>query len=350
MNSVVLGMRGIGGLLYETSKLDAFEGIRYRGHTLKEITEKCPTAKDGTAPVPEAVLWLLMTGEYPTQAQLDGLVKDMNERGHLSADAERIINSLPKDMHPMTQFSTGVLASQPQSEFAAKYRHGLHKSEYWDATFEDAISLIAKTKRIAGLIYHNLYNEGEAPASRADLDFSADFGHMMGFDDPEIHDLLRLYLTVHMDHEGGNVSAHANRLVGSALSDPYLSFSASLNGLAGPLHGLANQECLRWLLQIKDKWGDNWTKENVAQHVWDTLNSGSVVPGYGHAVLRKTDPRFTLQLEFAEQHFPEDNLIQLVRAAYEVVPVELGKTGKVSNPFPNVDAASGSLLVHFGIN
>ena len=172
----------------------------------------------------------------------------------------------------------------------------------------------------------------------------------MGFKDTEIHDLLRLYLTVHMDHEGGNVSAHTNRLVGSALSDPYLSFSASLNGLAGPLHGLANQECLRWLLQIKEKYGDGWTRQNVADHVWDTLNSGAVVPGYGHAVLRKTDPRFTLQLQFAEKHFPEDNLIKLVRTAYEVVPVELGKTGKVSNPFPNVDAASGSLLMHFGIN
>jgi citrate synthase len=243
-----------------------------------------------------------------------------------------------------------VLACQPESIFANKYRHGLHKSEYWEATFEDSINLIAKTKRIAALIFHNLYQSGDMPDSKPDLDFSADYAQMMGFNDPDVDDLLRLYLTVHMDHEGGNVSAHANRLVGSALSDPYLSFSASLNGLAGPLHGLANQECLRWLLQIKEKYGDSWTREQVAQHVWDTLNSGSVVPGYGHAVLRKTDPRFTLQLEFAEKHFPEDNLIQLVRAAYEVVPKELAKTGKVSNPFPNVDAASGSLLMHYGIN
>ena len=215
---------------------------------------KCPKADGGMAPVPEAVLWLLLTGEYPSEQQLSGLVKDMNSLGKLSDRAEELINGLPKDMHPMTQFSMGVLASQPESNFAQQYREGLHKTKYWEATFDDSIALIAKTKRIAALIFHNLYRDGTIPDSDPNKDFGADFCAMMGFKDPEIHDLLRLYLTVHMDHEGGNVSAHTNRLVGSALSDPYLSFSASLNGLAGPLHGLANQECLRWLLEIKEKY------------------------------------------------------------------------------------------------
>lgn len=71
-----------------------------------------------------------------------------------------------------------------------------------------------------------------------------------GFDGEEVYELTRLYQTIHTDHEGGNVSAHATHLVGSALSDPYFSFSAGLNGLAGPLHGLANQEVLRWLFDV----------------------------------------------------------------------------------------------------
>jgi citrate synthase len=151
------------------------------------------------------------------------------------------------------------------------------------------------------------------------------------------------------DHEGGNVSAHATHLVGSALSDPYLSFSAGMNGLAGPLHGLANQECLNFILNFKKQYGDNWTKDDIKDFVAQTLKSGKVVPGYGHAVLRKTDPRFMCELEFAEKYIKNDNLLDLVKANYEVIPGELAKTGKISNPWPNVDAGSGALLMHYGL-
>ena len=308
-------MRGLGAMLYETSKLDPLEGIRYRGKTLDEIMDLAPKfVKDGVA-APEAVLWLLLTGEYPNKEQLDAFVGEMSERGKLPAHVESMIDNFPAEMHPMSQFSAGVLGCQTESEFAAAYRGGIHRSKYWEPAFEDGLNVIAKTKRIAAKIYHNLYNEGAMPDSTPGKDFGGDFANMMGFNGEPVEELIRLYLTVHMDHEGGNVSAHANRLVASALSDPYLSFSASMNGLAGPLHGLANQECLRWLLEIREKHGSKWNKQSVADHVWDTLNSGKVVPGYGHAVLRKTDPRFTLQLEFAEKNFPEDDLVQLVRTA-----------------------------------
>jgi citrate synthase len=123
-----------------------------------------------------------------------------------------------------------------------------------------------------------------------------------------------------------------------------------MNGLAGPLHGLANQECLRWYLEIVEKYGENWSKDNIIEHLKYTLNSGKVIPGFGHAVLRKTDPRFTHQLNFALTHFPDDNLIQLVKACSEIIPEELPKIKPgVANPFPNVDAGSGALLSHFGL-
>jgi len=143
---------------------------------------------------------------------------------------------------------------------------------------------------------------------------------MLGFKDEQFWELMRLYITIHADHEGGNVSAHSSHLVGSALSDPYLSFSACMNGLAGPLHGLANQECLNYILNFKKVYGDTWTKKDIADHVWNTLKSGKVVPGYGHAVLRKTDPRFVCELEFAEKYIKNDNLVDLVKANYEVIP------------------------------
>jgi len=131
------------------------------------------------------------------------------------------------------------------------------------------------------------------------------------------------------DHEGGNVSAHATHLVGSALSDPYLSFSAGMNGLAGPLHGLANQECLGYLLRFKEKYGEGWTREDIRQFVTDTMASGKVIPGYGHAVLRKTDPRFICELEFAQEFIKNDNLVELVKANYEEIPKVLAATGKI---------------------
>ena len=112
------------------------------------------------------------------------------------------------------------------------------------ATYEDSMDLIAKLPSLAALIYKNLYKDGKVFAVDANLDWGANFASLLGYNDPQFVELLRLYLTIHTDHEGGNVSAHTTHLVGSALSDPYLSFAAGMNGLAGPLHGLANQVCV----------------------------------------------------------------------------------------------------------
>jgi citrate synthase len=167
----------------------------------------------------------------------------------------------------------------------------------------------------------------------------------MGYADKGFTELMRLYLTIHSDHEGGNVSAHATHLVGSALSDPYLSFAGGMTGLAGPLHGLANQEVLRWITQLRQKLGDrDVTNAELEKALWDTLNAGQVIPGYGHAVLRKTDPRYTCQREFALKHLPNYPLFKLVSQLYEIVPGVLTKQGKTKNPYPNVDAHSGVLL------
>ena len=172
---------------------------------------------------------------------------------------------------------------------------------------------------------------------------------MMGYSDRGVRELMRLYMTIHSDHEGGNVSAHATHLVGSALSDPYLSFAAGLNGLAGPLHGLANQEVLKWLNQVESELGSDVSREDLSRYVSATLKSGRVVPGYGHAVLRKTDPRFTSQREFALKHLPDYPKFKLVSKLFDVVPAVLADTGKVANPWPNVDAHSGVLLQFYGI-
>ena len=350
VGQVIGGMRGLPGMLYETSKLHPIDGIRYRGHDLFEIRKHAPKTVPGGQPIPEGVLWLLLTGDYPTEAQTAEFKEEMYRRGELTAEEEKLIRSLPKTMHPMTQLSAGVLMCQPRSKFAEAYQNGIHKTKYWEPTLEDALDLCAKVSRIAAIVFHNCFGDNsKIPDRNPALDYGANFSNQLGFTSEEFWELMRLYIVIHADHEGGNVSAHATHLVGSALSDPYLSFSAGMNGLAGPLHGLANQECLNYILNFKKIYGDGWTKQDIADHVHNTLKSGKVVPGYGHAVLRKTDPRFMCELEFAQEFIKDDNLVELVKANYEVIPQELAKTGKISNPWPNVDAGSGALLMHYGL-
>lgn len=345
-------MRGIKALVTETSLLDSEEGIRFRGYTIPECQKLLPKAKGGEEPLPEGILWLLLTGEIPTEKQVEDLSKDLHKRSSLPENVVNTILNFSPKLHPMTQFSMGVLALQQESKFAEAYQKGIHKKDYWDPVFEDSLNLIAKLPRIASLIYRNLYRKGEKALiePNSNYDWAENFRHMLGFKPGKIDELFRLYLTIHSDHEGGNVSAHATHLVGSALSDPYLSFSAGMNGLAGPLHGLATQEVLNFLVGLqKDLNGLEPNKENLTKAIWNVLNSGRVVPGYGHAVLRKTDPRYTCQREFALKHLPNDKLFQLVSTLYEIIPGILTQHGKTKNPFPNVDAHSGCLLQHYGI-
>jgi citrate synthase len=345
------GMRGIKGLVTETSVLDPEEGIRYRGYTLPECQEKLPTAPGGSEPLPEGTFWLLLTGEIPTEEQVREVSRDWASRAALPAHVVDLISSFPAEMHPMSQLVSAVAALQTESRFAKAYAEkSMNKNNMWEYAYEDSVDLIAKLPVVAASIFRNVYADGQIAAINPDLDWSANFCHMLGYSQEEFMELMRLYMTIHADHEGGNVSAHATHLVGSALSDPYLSFSAGMCGLAGPLHGLANQEVLQWLTQVQEKLGDSYTDEELRKFVWDTLASGQVIPGYGHAVLRKTDPRYTCQREFALKHLGNDPMFTLVSKLYDIVPPVLLEQGKAANPWPNVDAHSGVLLRYYGFD
>lgn len=345
------GMRSVKCMTYETSLLDPEEGIRFRGYSIPECQKLLPKAAGGTEPLPESLFWLLLTGDIPTEAEVDGLRAEMASRARLPERVTSVIDAMSPDLHPMSQFSAAILALQQDSVMAAEYAKGTPKTMYWEHYLEDTLTLIARLPEVAARIYRRSFKDGTFVESDPEnLDMSANYARMMGFDDAGFDELMRLYLTIHTDHEGGNVSAHTMRLVGSALSDPYLSFSAGLNGLAGPLHGLANQEVLRWMMDLKDRLGAaEATPENVTKLCWDTLNAKKVIPGFGHAVLRKTDPRYMCQREFAMKHLPDDEMFKLVSLLYDVVPKVLDEQGKVKNPWPNVDAHSGVLLQYYGL-
>jgi citrate synthase len=347
---VYQGMRGITGLVTETSLLDAQDGIRFRGYSIPELQEKLPKAPSGSEPLPEGLFYLMLVGDLPTEEDVHHLTSVWQRRSHVPNHVFATLEALPLTTHPMTQFVIAIMALQTESEFAKRYAKGMNKKDYWEATFDDTMDLIARLPRIAAYIYRRKYKGGEHIQPNGLLDWAGNFAHMMGYEDEGFKELMRLYMTIHADHEGGNVSAHTTHLVGSALSDPYLSFAAGMNGLAGPLHGLANQEVIKWIFELREQIGsDAPTKEQITEYVEKTLAEGKVVPGYGHAVLRKTDPRFTAQMEFGKKHMPEDPLVQTVWNIYEAVPPILGSKAKIKNPWPNVDAHSGALLVHYGM-
>ncbi|EDO48974.1 predicted protein, partial [Nematostella vectensis] len=343
------GMRGIKGLVTETSLLDPEEGIEFRGYSIPQCQELLPKADGGKEPLPEGIFWLLMTGEIPTKQQVDNLSKEWAAKADLPQHVVQMLNNFPDTLHPMSQFSAAITAMNTESKFVQAYNKGVNKKEYWMYCFDDAMELIAKLPTLAAYIYRNLYKDGKVAPVDPNKDWSANLATMLGFEDAMFTELLRLYLTIHTDHEGGNVSAHTTHLVGSALSDAYLSFAAGMNGLAGPLHGLANQEVLVWLTKLSEELGPDPSDKKVRDFIWNTLQSGQVVPGYGHAVLRKTDPRYTCQREFALEHLPNDPLFKLVSQLYKIVPDVLLEQGKAKNPWPNVDAHSGVLLQYYGL-
>lgn len=349
LSQVLGGARGIKMMLWETSQLDAIEGIRFRGYSIPELKKLLPGGPNGE-PKPEGLFWLMLTGDVPTADEVNWVTQQWHERAELPAAVATSLDALPTDTHPMTQLVIGIMAMQPTSVMAKRYAEGMPKTEYWDATYEDTMNLIARLPRLAAYVYRRTFHGGKHIEADPSLDWSANYAHMLGIDDEDFYSLMRLYLTIHADHEGGNASAHTVNLVGSTLSDSYLSFAAGMNALAGPLHGLANQEVIKWIFEMIDALGTNTpTKEQIAQYVNDTLAQKKVIPGYGHAVLREPDPRFVAQRKFAEEYIKDSELIETVWKIFDVVPPILQGLGKVKNPWPNVDAHSGALLVHYGL-
>lgn len=350
VSQIIGGMRGIKSLVTDISYLDPMEGIRYRGYTLPEVLEKLPKPKGAEMPYVEGLYYLLLTGDMPTQKEVEDLMVDFNNRRTVPQYVKDVIDAFPSESSPMAILSAAVMSLERESLFNVKYKQGMSKMDYWDATYEDATNLLAKMPLIGAYIYNKLYHPEKGHRyPDPTLDLGANFAYMMGKDKP-YDDVSRMYFIIHADHESGNVSAHTGHLVASSLSDVYYANSAMINGLAGPLHGLANQEVLRWLQGLRDQMGGKLPSEDeMKKYVWDTLNSGQVIPGYGHAVLRKTDPRYAVQREFCLKHLPEDDLFKYVDALYKVVPDILREHGKAKNPWPNVDAQSGVVQWHYGV-
>jgi citrate synthase len=351
VGQIVGGMRDVKSLLTDVSYVDPAQGIRFRGMSIPEVLAALPKARGGKLPLVGGLYYLLMVGELPTKEQALEVEAEWAARAELPDYVYKMLKAMPIDTHPMILLTQSVMALGRDSQFARNYHAGMKKDAYWEPALEDSLNLTAKLPVLAAFIYRTKYKgKRTKPKYNAKQDLGMNFSRMLGVDDRKGYaDLARLYFILHSDHESGNVSAHATHLVGSSLSDIYFAFSAGLSGLAGPLHGLANQECLGWLLDVREQFHGVPGREELYKFAWDTLNSGKVIPGYGHAVLRVPDPRFKAQMDFAKARFPEDDLVRLADLVFEVVPQVLREQGKAKNPAPNVDAISGTLQYYYGV-
>ena len=351
LKQVFGGMRGVKSMVWETSQLDPNEGIRFRGYSIPELKNLLPKVENGgKEPLPEGLFWLMLTGELPTQEQVNWVSNEWERRRQIPDHTFKVLDALSSDTHPMTQFSIAIISLQSNSVFAKRYAEGMNKNDYWDAAYEDTMNLIACLPQVAAYIYRRTYHGGDHIAPNDNLDWAGNFAHMLGVQGEDFKSLMRLYLTIHADHEGGNASAHSTHLTGSTLSDAYFSLSSGMNSLAGPLHGLANQEVIKWIMEMIEEIGSTQpSDEQVADYINKTLDAGKVIPGYGHAVLREPDPRFTAQRLFAEEYIKDSDVVKIVWQLFRVVPPILQGLGKVKNPWPNVDAHSGAILVHYGM-
>jgi citrate synthase len=335
------GMRGVKSLVCDTSEVPPDKGLIIRGIPVSQLTEQ----------LPEETLWLLMTGEKPTADELADLQADLRARAKVPDYVWAVLSAMPADSHPMVMLNTAILVMEKESVFRQRYDAGMKKDEYWMATLEDALKIVAVLPEIAAGVYRMRFGKGPRLAPNPKLDWAADYTAMLGIPDStgNFAKLMRLYMVLHSDHESGNVSAMTTATVNSALSDLYYSLSAGLNGLAGPLHGLANQECLAWVLDTNKKFGGRPTKDQIKSYAEETLASGRVIPGYGHAVLRITDPRFDAFLAFGKKYMADDPVFQTVSNVFDTVPDILKTIQKIKDPWPNVDAGSGALLYHYGL-
>mgnify|MGYP001478388196 FL=1 len=340
VSQAIKGMRGVKSLICDTSTVSADKGLTIRGHSILDITNI----------LPEEAFYLLLTGDLPNKNQLSDLQNQLKAYRTVPDYVWNVLDSMPEKSHPMTMLSIAIQSMRVESVFVEKFNEGTPKKDYWKWVLEDGLKLIGVLPTIAAAIYRKQKKLNEKIEPDQNLDWGGNFAYMLGVNDSDdFKKLMRLYLMLHSDHEGGNVSAFSSLTVASSLSSPFLALGAGLNGLAGPLHGLANQECLKFVIEIRNHFSGNPSKEDLKEYCWKRLNNGRVIPGYGHAVLRCPDPRFTAFMDFGKDHIKNDDVFDIVKALFDVVPPVLKEHGKAKNPWPNVDAASGSLLYYYGL-
>ncbi|MCB0275781.1 MAG: citrate (Si)-synthase [Calditrichaeota bacterium] len=341
LEQIFKGLRGVLAIPCDTSYVDPEKGLLIRGVPVLDLIDRSP----------EEVFFLLCTGEFPDGAALRDLQADINRRAKVPYYVWNTIHSMPDDTHPMVLLSLSMLAMQRESVFVKRYNEGMRREDHWEATLEDALDIIARLPVVAAGIYRLKILKEPRISPMANKSWVENLSRMLGVRDDEGHfrRFLNRFAIAHSDHEGANASVLTSRLADSTLCNLYYSLSAAMNCLSGPLHGLANQEMVKFVKQILSEFGRVPSDEQLSDYVWAHISSRKVVPGFGHAVLRQADPRFLAMQEIGREVAMEEPVYQVVERLSEVVPPLLIRQGKAKNPYANIDGISGAMLYHFGI-
>jgi len=336
-------------LFHATARLDPEKGLFLRSIPIREISTILPkTEPHSIQPTIESIFWLLLTGEVPTVAEVDGLKSDLSNRSFISEDLERFIKDLPNDLSPMAQYSMALLYMSRSSICRQKVAN-FQRDSKWELLLEDGLDLLAKSSGILLQISKNRNNPTISPQKTQSNDWCGRLAESFGLSTSNSHDFLRLFAQLHVDHEGGNVSTHTTMAVSSTHADPFSAYSAGVNGLSGALHGYANRDVMLFLLSLMQELGSNVSKEAIEAYVLNWRKHKGNIPGFGHAILRTKDLRFCIFEEWGIKHCAEAQILQVNRFCAEIVSQMLKKQGKAKLPYPNVDFISGSLLFHYGI-
>ena len=317
------GLRGFPVGTCRTSAVSPQKGVSYVGYPIKDL------AYDE----PEAIVYLLHNKELPTAEQLAAFKADLAARSAVDPRVIELIKTLPKDGHPMEWLIAGLSF--------------LGMTGKTDDFAEDALNLVARSAELIAAIYRVRSGWGDPIASKPELGLVENFVHMLGVpgaDPVALTKLMRTFYVLHMDHGGGNLSTFSGKAVASGLADVYASMAAAMAGLYGPRHGRANQACLEF---VKEVGTDD--PAQVEAIIRERMANKQLIFGFGHAVLRAEDPRATIQYAVGEEIAANDPLFRVARTMRTVVPKVLSENPKISNPYPNVDAVSGTLLNAMGL-
>lgn len=317
------GLRGFPVGTCRTSKVDPMEGVSYVGYSIAELVEL----------EPEAVVYLMLNKNLPTADELAVFKKDLGSRMGLPSVVLQGIQNLPKEGHPMEWLMSGLLLMGMTTK----------TGDY----MEDALNLVARAPELVAAIFRVRSGWGDPIAPDASKGLIENFVHMLdvpGADPARLGKVLSTFYILHMDHGGGNLSTFTGKAVASGHADLYASLNAAMAALYGPLHGRANQDCLNFVRKV----GTSDVGE-VESYVRNALANKEKIYGFGHAVLRAEDPRATIQYAVGEEICGDDPLFQTAKALREAAVRVLSGIEKVSNPYPNVDAVSGTLLNAVGL-
>jgi len=317
------GMRGFPVGYCTTSFIDPIKGLFYRSKPISELSSW----------EPERVIYLLFHGKEGSALDITHFSEELNKRAHCSQAVIKHIESLPRQGDPMKLFSAAILILG-MLEGQGDYR-------------EDCLNLIAKLPHLVAALINYHAGWGETPAPNREMGYMENFAYMVQAPDvgkEKLAEAFRLFNILHYDHGGGNLSTFVGKAVASGLEGLYGSISAAMCALAGPRHGKANQDCLSFVHTVFEEVGDNPTAAAVEELMRKRLESKQLVFGFGHAVLRAEDARASILYEYALKHVPDHPLVKIALLLRSEGPKILKENPKISNPYPNVDAISGTLL------